>query len=344
MRCTHHVFLLLRTKKYPDETDFSKFLSSHGGSSNAYTDSEDTVYYFDCTDKHLEPALDRFAQFFVAPSFTSSATSRELNAIDSEHAKNINNDAFRFYQLEKDQANKDHPLSKFATGNKQTLETDTLSRGVNVRDELLKFHERYYSSNQMTLAVTGTQSLDTMEKWVTEKFSSVPNRQQSAPEVRWWGGTRPYDVQQVAYELQIVPVSESLRRLTLSWPIWIPRPELKRRYLDSKPETILAHLLGHEGAGSIRSWIINKGWGNGVQASVGIDISDMELFEMSIDLTDEGLKHRYEIIELIFAYIDMIKSKCLPDYVVPEVAQLFKIGFDFAENRSPTSTVSSVLS
>lgn len=43
------------------------FLSSHGGSSNAYTDTEDTVYFFDVGSDHLSGALDRFAQFFIAP-------------------------------------------------------------------------------------------------------------------------------------------------------------------------------------------------------------------------------------------------------------------------------------
>ena len=40
--CEHMSFL--GTKKYPNEDEFSTFLSEHGGSSNAYTDSEDTVY------------------------------------------------------------------------------------------------------------------------------------------------------------------------------------------------------------------------------------------------------------------------------------------------------------
>jgi insulysin len=49
----------------------------------------------------MEESLDRFAQFFISPLFTQSATDRELNAIDSEHAKNINNDGFRLYQVRK---------------------------------------------------------------------------------------------------------------------------------------------------------------------------------------------------------------------------------------------------
>jgi hypothetical protein len=95
--CEHMSFL--GTKKFPKEEEFSSYLSSHGGSSNAYTDSEDTVYYFDVNADFTKEALDRFSQFFISPLFTQSATDRELNAIDSEHAKNINSDAFRLYQV-----------------------------------------------------------------------------------------------------------------------------------------------------------------------------------------------------------------------------------------------------
>jgi insulysin len=55
--------------------------------------------YFDVNGEQLEGALDRFAQFFEAPLFSADATHRELNAIESEHAKNINNDAFRLHQV-----------------------------------------------------------------------------------------------------------------------------------------------------------------------------------------------------------------------------------------------------
>lgn len=57
------------------------------------------VQYFDVNAGSLPGGLDRFSQFFVSPLFTASATSRELNAIESEHAKNINSDSFRVYQV-----------------------------------------------------------------------------------------------------------------------------------------------------------------------------------------------------------------------------------------------------
>ena len=51
--------------------------------------ADNTNYYFDVAPDHLEGALDRFSQFFLAPLFTESATDREVNAVNSEHEKNV---------------------------------------------------------------------------------------------------------------------------------------------------------------------------------------------------------------------------------------------------------------
>ncbi len=79
--CEHLLFM--GTQKYPIENEYSSFLSSHSGSSNAYTGAENTNYYFDVSADHLEGALDRFAQFFIHPLFDDSCTDRELMAVDS---------------------------------------------------------------------------------------------------------------------------------------------------------------------------------------------------------------------------------------------------------------------
>ena len=58
----------------------------------------------------------RFAQFFLCPLFTPSATEREVNAVNSENDKNIKDDGRRLYQLSRATANQKHPYSKFSTG------------------------------------------------------------------------------------------------------------------------------------------------------------------------------------------------------------------------------------
>uniref|UniRef100_A0A8C5V742 Insulin-degrading enzyme n=1 Tax=Microcebus murinus TaxID=30608 RepID=A0A8C5V742_MICMU len=158
--CEHMLFL--GTKKYPKENEYSQFLSEHAGSSNAFTSGEHTNYYFDVSHEHLEGALDRFAQFFLCPLFDESCKDREVNAVDSEHEKNVMNDAWRLFQLEKATGNPKHPFSKFGTGNKYTLETRPNQEGIDVRQELLKFHSTYYSSNLMAICVLGRGWVNTL--------------------------------------------------------------------------------------------------------------------------------------------------------------------------------------
>jgi insulysin len=54
-----HQMLFLGTKKYPTEGSYAAYLGEHGGGSNAYTDTEDTVYFFDVGSDYLKGALDR---------------------------------------------------------------------------------------------------------------------------------------------------------------------------------------------------------------------------------------------------------------------------------------------
>jgi insulysin len=70
--------LFMGTEKYPEENMYSKFIKENAGSDNAYTNLDNTCYYFDIANEHIEAALDIFAQFFVAPLFNQSSTEREI--------------------------------------------------------------------------------------------------------------------------------------------------------------------------------------------------------------------------------------------------------------------------
>lgn len=172
--CEHMLFL--GTKKYPDENDYSSFLAANGGTSNAATYADMTKYYFEVVPNKLSEALDRFSHFFIDPLFTETATDREINAVDSEHEKNLTADVWRIRQVNKELADPKHPYHKFGTGSKATLFTAPKEVGIDVRKELFQFHEKWYSSNMMCLAVLGKESLDELEEIVVEKFSSIINK------------------------------------------------------------------------------------------------------------------------------------------------------------------------
>lgn len=64
-----------------------------------YTATESTNYYFDVEASKLQDAIDRFAQFFQTPLFSVSSMERELQAVDSEHSNNKNEDSWRLFQV-----------------------------------------------------------------------------------------------------------------------------------------------------------------------------------------------------------------------------------------------------
>lgn len=209
--CEHMLFL--GTEKYPNENAYSTFLNENGGSSNASTYGDNTKYYFDIVPGELEGALDRFSQFFIAPLFTENMTEREINAVNSEHEKNLATDAWRVRQVSKSLTDPKHPYSRFGTGNKKTLSDDPIANGVNVRDELIRFHGQWYSANIMCLAVYGKESLDALETMVLDKFSAIVNKDVEYP--TWTD--HPFEADHHRTKVSIVPIKDS-RSLTISFP------------------------------------------------------------------------------------------------------------------------------
>ena len=334
--------LFLGTKPYPQEDSFESFLSSNGGSSNAYTDSCDTVYFFSMAagpnDAKLQEGLDRFGSFFSAPLFTESAAGRELNAIESENSKNLQSDSFRTYQINKARSNPQHPLSKFFTGNKKTLLDDTRAQGIDLRQKLMEFYTRYYSANQMTLAVVAPQSIDTLQTMVQKAFSQIPNRQVSKPEDAWVRVVPPYSndslIPSFGHVVEIVPVQD-LRQLCLSFPIVYQSDQDRINSDLHKQGEYVTHLVGHEGPGSLLSYLKKQNWANSLAAASMADrFPDFETFEIIVDLTSQGLAQVDRVTESIFSYVEMMRREGIPNHVFEEVLQLNELAWRFLTKSS----------
>ena len=91
--------LFMGSEKFPRENALEDLLSKHGGSSNAFTSLDETVFFFDIEPKSLSDALKVWSQLFVSPLLKADALQREVHAVDAEHTKNIENDGWRLEQL-----------------------------------------------------------------------------------------------------------------------------------------------------------------------------------------------------------------------------------------------------
>ena len=108
------------TEKYPGVDYFSSYLNTHGGSSNAYTNMENTNYYFDVQHNFIKETLEIWAQFFLEPLFNDEATDKEINAVNSEHEKNVYLDNWRLLQLDRHMSDPNHPYSQVSTSHTYT--------------------------------------------------------------------------------------------------------------------------------------------------------------------------------------------------------------------------------
>jgi insulysin len=146
--------LFLGTDKYPDAAEYAEFVTEHGGNRNAYTSFEHTNYFFDINATYLPEALDRFAQFFIAPRFDAQYVDREKNAVEAEYQMGLKSDGRRALDVLQEVMNPEHPFSQFSVG---SLESLADRPGSAIRDELLSFYDKYYSANMMRLVVLGSE-------------------------------------------------------------------------------------------------------------------------------------------------------------------------------------------
>ena len=172
----------------------------------------------------------------------------------------------------------EHPYSKYGIGNIDTLKHEPEKLGLDVRDELIKFHEKYYSSNLMTLCILSNQSLEELESFAIEMFSEIPNKQLKSPEFE----ENPYKKTEQIEIMHVIPVQEK-RELEISWPI----PDLKKFYKAS-PSSYLTHLIGHEGKGSLLSKLKKNSWCNTISVGNKDTPTGFDFFQISAELTEEG--------------------------------------------------------
>lgn len=317
--------LFMGTTKYPEENAYSKYLSAHGGRSNAFTSEEHTAFYFDVAAEHLEGALDRFAQFFISPLFNLDSIQRELKAVDAENKKNLRDDAWRSSQLLKTLSSESHPLHGFGTGNAETLKKKGATDS-SLRKELIDFYKKHYSANLMRLVVFGGNSIDELQDMVIRRFLAVPNHEFKLEE---WPG-KPLDERHFG-KLVRLRTLKAVRTLSLAWQL----EDLSAHQLES-PASYISHLVGHESYGSIFSLLKKKGWATSLSAT-RISSRGYGFFGINVELSADGLHHASEVTKIIFQYLAMIRKMGPQRWIFDENQRMQEINFETMEKGHPST-------
>jgi insulysin len=316
--------LFLGSEKYPNIDDFFDYIDSNGGSKNAYTSLDHTLYYFDISHSAFIPALDRLAQFFIEPKLDFSAVERELNAVNQEHEKNKDSDLRRMWELSKKQANDQHPFSEYATGSKETLKNVT--PGV-----LRKWYEEHYVPDKMHLSLYSSASLEEMERAVVDIYEFIPQRSfvkgREYPE-------KLFDSKKASKILWMESINHQ-RVLNLQWEV----PKELALLDDKQAYNIVQRVIGDESPHSLAQQLKNTHWITSLNAGADRLDKDILYLFISMELSQEGLEHVEELLLELDKGIRAFKEQPLKAYIFEESVELAKLRYTFPQGSSGQNQV-----
>lgn len=307
----HMIFL--GNKKYPKESEFNQFISENGGQFNAFTANDFTGYVFTVDNQALPASLDRFSSFFKEPLFNPSGVDRELQAIDQEYAKNLENDDIRAYFVEKELANPGHPNNAFSMGNRESLR--------HVSQSILKnWYKEHYSANLMKVEVISNLPLDKIKSLVVENFSGVSNSNLSLslPEI-------PLFSQVATGHMVYIDPVKNIRSLHIIWEMPFEFAAMR----DIKPEQLICYVLGHEGKKSLVEQLKKEKLVEGLKCANGKIGGHNYIISLDFDLSDAGVKDVDQVILRAFEAIANLKKKGITDHLVEELRTMTKLNYQY---------------
>ena len=230
--------LFLGSKKYPDEHYYADKISKNGGSSNAYTSYLETVYYFNILNDSLVEILDIFSRFFIDPLFNESSVLREVNAVNSEHEKNINNDIWRTRQVFLNVRDEDNSTNTFQTGSLETLNKS------DIREQLIKFYNTHYVSSNIALCIISPHKIKKQLDMINNTFGLIESKPYIKEKL-----VKPFFKESKTFFIKSL---DKTYNLIYSW-------EINVEDLLNDTFTILFNILGNNSFKSINFYLKNNG-------------------------------------------------------------------------------------
>lgn len=146
------------SEKYKGKDAIQNYMLKCSGYIKAYTEPNNTAYFFDVPTKDLDGALDRFSSFLQKPSLDIDCIKNQRDIVDLEFRLWLN-DKIRQNQILIDLMRDGHPSKTFNCGHEVSLRGDAKT----LKEKLNEFHTHYYTSVPMFISMKANLDLDWMQ-------------------------------------------------------------------------------------------------------------------------------------------------------------------------------------
>lgn len=243
----HMIFM--GSKKFPKENELDEFLAKKGGGSNAMTECEHTLFYFDIVEEYLNEAVDRFSSLFVSPLMNRESMMREIEAVESEFQNNINDDDNRIVQIFATKASERSAAQTFTWGNLKSLKDDV--NADKLYEAAHEFRKKYYVANNMFLCIESAADLDELQAIVEKYFSEIVNAN-LVKEICTVSASEHFKLNFYDEMLYVKPKGDRCKLI-----MTFVMPSMEKHY-KTKPHDYIAYIIQHEGVGTLSSYLKRK--------------------------------------------------------------------------------------
>lgn len=256
--------LFLGTERFPASQGLMAYVQGHGGQVNARTSERTTDYFFELPPQAFTGGLQRLSDMLAHPRMNPDDQRREREVLHAEFvAWSRDTTAQQQFALF-DGLSAAHPLRAFHAGNRYSLPVPQ----PEFQQALQDFFQRFYQTGQMTLSLTGPQSLDELRA-MAQRFSAAISVGEKVPQQ---APTSLMDSSDKSYQ------QAAARRLDLLFAF--------ESMPDSSPEALafLCHWLNAAKPGGLLAHLRERGLADSLKAAPLYQFAGQALLHIELTL------------------------------------------------------------
>ncbi len=296
-------------------------VNKYHGEQNGVTKAFTTSYFYQIAAEGLQEFLPALVDALKEPLFSEENIKKEVNNVNSEISMRMTfNKNLAYYKLIKTIGNKESKLFSDGFSNIDTKSIDY----AKLRSQIIEFHEKYYSSNLMTLTIITEKSLAEIQDIVTPMFETIPNKKVARP---FFNETASYvspfspDVLGNVYYLQAFTEPAKFSMI-----FQVPSGKSKTMF---QPLEFFSFILNYFSEKSLREVLIQEQLVSSFSDSVALQDYVKAVYIVTFVLTP-GIDSKIgKIVKHFFQFVSYVKKLANKDTIYKAYSKTSKYGFMF---------------
>lgn len=175
-----HLFehMMFKRTRHMEDEQFDRMTEDVGGSNNAFTAEDMTVYHSVVPPNHLEPILWAEAERMANLAVEQASFESEREVVKEEYRQRVLADPYgRLFNAIPIYGYQSHPYRRPVVGSMADLDAATLA-------DVREFHDDHYRPDNAVLIVAGAFDPADLDRWVDHYFGSIPTPRRPLPRLQ----------------------------------------------------------------------------------------------------------------------------------------------------------------